>query len=205
MGFYEQAIIDLNRAEHLLNRANLNRNNECIWRAKLNYSFGRAMEMSHHYRSARNYYQEGIQIARTLRDKGLVAKFENVLGSVNYQVTGNVNDTLRYFRHFLYDYHESGNRLKKSEALINIGEMYLRMERFETAKIYAERALQLSSVDDLPLKGHAHFLLGKIQDHIDHPLLAYMHYKSAIKSDTLHEKYGTKSTSFFSLGNLFFN
>lgn len=117
-----------------------------------NIVYGKAMIAYSYYNlgaldKALKIYLEAHEIALASKDEKLVDYIITHL-ALTYDEMGNYAKALEYYRHNIRYAKENNLPQDQMIGLLNIADMYVRMEEYDSAEYYAEKAIQFEEVSD---------------------------------------------------------
>lgn len=124
--------------------------------------------------SAFLYYNNGLKLARSIKDSTRSAKIEQNIGVLHYN-NGNFNKAQV---HLLKAIELLDNSIEKAKVFLNLGELYYNTEQNDSASYYLLKSLYLQdSIVDLPLKMKTYEFLTKVSENKDDFRFAYLYQK----------------------------
>ncbi len=137
---------------------------------KINYELGKAEAsviigniyiLEGKFSDALNHFTTGLSIFEKLNNNNGIAQCNNGLGTINLNQE-HFEKALEYFEKAL----KHGDNFTQSDSYVNMSQIYLRMEVYDKAKTYADKAFELGKKnDDLYVEASALDVLGKVLSH----------------------------------------
>lgn len=166
MDQYEEAIGNLNNSLEISRTAKYESGE-----AKALFNLGDMYILMGKYSQAIDHLSNGLQIFEKVKDEEGIADCLNSLGLINSN-QGNYEQALDYFNRAL----EHGNDVSKGDSYTYMAEMYLEMEAYRDAQLYANMALEAGK------KNEDNYVVSSSLDVIGHVYSIEEDYQKAIKS-----------------------
>jgi signal transduction histidine kinase/CheY-like chemotaxis protein len=106
------------------------------------YALGSCYWQKGEYPIAIEKLNESIQLARTIKDKKLEAKSQNILGNI-YREMGEVSNAIRYYLSALAIYEKQGDEHTSGVVMKNMSNLHYDLYDYEIALDYALRSMQI--------------------------------------------------------------
>jgi two-component system, sensor histidine kinase and response regulator len=153
-------------------------------------SMGVGLSGKGNYPEAIKYYLEALKLSEELNLEGLSGNiYMNI--AIAYSERGNVNKAIEYFNRALHIAEKYGEAATCA-SLINLADLYTKTGEYETAKMYATRALKISrNQTDSSNLAISLFNLSEVYRKTNHNDSARWYLKeSALISTRIHDYHG---------------
>ncbi|WP_158605967.1 adenylate/guanylate cyclase domain-containing protein [Taibaiella sp. KBW10] len=97
-----------------------------------------------------SYSRIYLAMGQRTQDNEMLAESYHYIG-IAYATMGEMNNALDNYQNAIAYYRKSGNKIGLSDVMLNMGERYYNMQKYDTAKKYLNEALKIA--EDLDYKG----------------------------------------------------
>ena len=148
-----------------------------VMQLDLDNNIGGALQHLKQYREALQYFEQSLQMAKAIKHVPVIIAATNNIG-VNLKLLGRLNEALVASKKGLELAIEENDFLNQCNALINIGEVYLKSKSYDAARSYLNQALSLAQKAGFKHNEVEIYLqLSKLFEAMKKPTVALQYYK----------------------------